>query len=297
MSTEQTKNNSSIGLIRLFLSLRFFVRVLKYLAVVVVFVFPVLFLFNGLASEFIKALEEIPVSSDSFGRENYQMGEHLGEFDSTSYRQAVDNFKQAVWQEKYLVFWNDNKNLPVYYENLGKAYMNVNKQKESAEAFDESVRYYIKYHGKGTSSYAFAGYEAAIMYSKLNEPDKEMDRIKTACEFYERLPAERQNKDCARVYIWLAHCYHEAKLYEDAAEYFDKGIRLLYDNIDWGIDDLSDVYLLALSYKSAMFVNEHLAQTEKYEEYKKLYDNITYLRDLSDKKLEEFTSHFGWEIA
>lgn len=258
---------------------------LIFIVLIAVILFPAWFFGGKAILSFKPSIEEMPVSANRMG--NYF-------FSMKQFDEALDQYKSAVWQEKYLVLWNDNADLPVYYNNLGRAYMNLDQPKKAVEQIENGLALLKIQTPENVADIAFANFQAGFLYSQTGEHSREMERLLSAMEYYDSLPAESQGKNAGSVNLFLAHCYYEEGDFGNAIARFEKGIPLYYDSIIWGIGDDGDNLFMAVCYKFAALAYEKAGNAEYAEKYLKKFNDIVLLRDISDAQLEECTSYYGW---
>jgi len=270
-------------------------RVVSALIVITVagMIFMPVWVLGGKSSIYraIESLEDMPVSSNTAGMQFMS----LAGADPDQYSKAASEFESAVWFEKYIVFWNDNKNLPQYHENAGRAFMQARRYTDAAKHYESSLREFENTSPQSAFNIAFVNFMAASAHSALGDAETEMVRITEAVRYFEALSEDRRNMDAGKAFIWLSHCYYEAGEYENAAAYFEMGIPLYYDVIDWGYGDNGEVVFAAVFFDCAANVYDKLSLPEKAAEYRKISEEIIYLRDYSESELSELRTHMGWD--
>lgn len=231
-------------------------------------------------------LEQRPISA-------YQWGEKF--FNIQSYHDATKNFKKAIFLDKYIVFWNDNSQLPIYYRELGRSLMNESDYSGMNKSLETSIEAYEKYRPDDVVGVAFAHHIAAMSCSLTGQEQEELNHSQIAYNYYSIQPRGDTDADTSIIGIWLAHCYYEKGDYITAGKLFDTNIPIYYETIDWGVGDQADAQILALAYKFALLSYKNLGDTENIEIYQKKYSNFTYLRDIQDAELDNFASQLGWD--
>lgn len=231
-------------------------------------------------------LEQRPISA-------YQWGEKF--FNIQSYHDATKNFKKAIFLDKYIVFWNDNSQLPIYYRELGRSLMNESDYSGMNKSLETSIEAYEKYRPDDVVGVAFAHHIAAMSCSLTGQEQEELNHSQIAYNYYSIQPRGDTDADTSIIGIWLAHCYYEKGDYITAGKLFDTNIPIYYGTIDWGVGDQADAQILALAYKFALLSYKNIGDTENIEIYQKKYSNFTYLRDIQDAELDNFASQLGWD--
>ena len=230
-------------------------------------------------------LEKQPVSS-------YQLGEKY--FNIQAYNDATKSFKKAVFLDKYVVFWNDNSQLPIYYRELGRSLMNESDYEGMNKSLEASLEAYEKYRTDDIEGAAFVHQMAAISCSMIGNAAEELNHSQIAYDYYSSLPRGSEDANTSKMGIWLAHCYYEKGDHATAGSLFDINIPIYYDTIDWGIWDEDSAQYLALAYKFALLSYEGLGDTENIEKYQNTYEQFLYLRDFDDEEVTDFASQLGW---
>ena len=88
--------------------------ILKILLPTLGFLIAIVIILGISISSVSQFLEQRPISA-------YQSGAKF--FNIQSYHDATKKFKTAIFLDKYIVFWNDNSQLPIYYRELGRSLM------------------------------------------------------------------------------------------------------------------------------------------------------------------------------
>ena len=231
-------------------------------------------------------LEQRPISA-------YQWGEKF--FNIQSYHDATKNFKKAIFLDKYIVFWNDNSQLPIYYRELGRSLMNESDYSGMNKSLETSIEAYEKYRPDDVEGAAFVHHIAAMSCSLIGKEQEELNHSQTAYDYYSSQPRGYADFDTSMIGIWLAHCYYEKGDYAAAGRLFDVNIPIYYETIDWGVGDQFNAQLLALAYRFALLSYEKLGDTENIELYQKKYSQFIYLRDIQDAELDNLGSQLGWD--
>lgn len=229
-------------------------------------------------------LENMPVFSNDMGIKYMKIGK---------YAEAADQFESAVWSEKYIVFWNDDTELPNYYQNLGKAYMNLSKPEKAAKEFDNYRLELEKRFPEKEFDIAFASFQAGVQYLRTGDNENAKDHMLSAAQYFDKRLEEEQDQDYGKVNIFLGYCYFKEGVYEKAIERFVKGIPAYYNNIDWGIGDKGDTIFISIAYRFLSKAYGYLKDIAKETKFIKKYEDIVYFRDISDKEVEEFMTGFG----
>ena len=233
-----------------------------------------------------RLLEQRPISADQWGAKYFNI-QH--------YHDATKNFKKAIFLEKYLVFWNDNSQLPIYYRDLGRSLMNEADYIGMNNSLNASLDAYEKYRPYDIEGAAFTHHMAATSCSLIGQEEDELIHSQTAYDYYSAQPRGYADSDTSMIGIWLAHCYYEKGDYATAGKLFDINIPIYYETIDWGVGDQSNAQLLALAYKFALLSYENLGDAESIEIYQKKYSQFSYLRDIQDSELTDFALQLGWD--
>jgi len=231
-----------------------------------------------------KEWEKNLTSCVTFGQDFYDLGVESG------YRNSIGNFKMAAFLDKFFVRWNDNTDIPEYYRSIGLAYSNLEKYDKALAYQEKSAAAYKKYCKDSDYDYAIANVLAMLAACKTNDLEKALYHGKEGAAYFEALPEEEQGIQAAYDYIWLANIYNKKGDYDAAAGYFEKGIPIMYEKVDWGFGNDENAILIAGAYKTAAAVYGKLGKTEKEREYREKYEEFMWYRDLAEEDLEEVVS-------
>lgn len=221
--------------------------------------------------------------------QNVYYGEkNLSIASETSQNNAINNYKQAVFLDRYIVFWNDNAEVSSYYSNIGSAYSNLEEYEEALDYNKKAVDAAELYGG-------MTDVEMAGLYSRMMILATSLDENETAAEYgmqgfqyYESLTDGQFGFEKGMTCIFIAHNFLNIKDYEAASQYFEQGIPLYYENVDWGYGDENYALLLVSAYKGAALSYEQLGDYEKYQEYNEKYDDYVWLRDYSEEEISDY---------
>lgn len=215
-----------------------------------------------------------------------------GNFDT-----AEKYFKRALFSEKYIVFWDGNLKLPSCYHCMGLVYEGLEKYAESADMYEKSLSAYEKYLPEDEENIALTHTKVSVIYSILGDVDRVIEHANVANNYYQSLPEERQNINAGTAALELANAYYNIGNYESASQYFEIGIPLLYNDLDWRIDDEWGPILLAVSYKIASETYGKLNNNEMQKYYEKEYNDILWIREIDEKEINELMEYFNWGIG
>lgn len=225
-----------------------------------------------------------PDSCYYWGVKNYNIG---------SYKDAASNFRKAILGEKAR-FWKNHRELPGYYNYLALSYANLGEYDNAVNQYENALDAYAKYDAGAVGSVAIINAQIAIIYSLQGNDDELIYYGSQAAEYYRNIGATSEIPEVSTIYLWLANAYYNTHQYELASEYFEVGIPLFYDTVNWGLGSNVSVKIIAVSYKIAALTNEKLGNIEQYEYYNEMYEDFVWLHSLTSMELDELCDEFHW---
>lgn len=222
-----------------------------------------------------------------WGMKNFETGNESG------YKSAISNFKKAIYGEK-IRFWKNHRQLPEYYDYLARSYSNLYQYDNAIEQFKNALEAYDRYEPEAVDSIALIKVQMAVVYSCQGSDEKVIHYGSQAAEYYKNTDTVPDAMTESSLYLWLANSYYNTHQYELASEYFELGIPLYYEAVNWGLGDELPVKMIAISYKMAAQTNEQLGNEERYEYYNEKYDKFVWLHSLTSADLDEIYNDFHW---
>lgn len=207
---------------------------------------------------------------------------------------AIRNFKFAVFIDKYIVLWNDNKNIPQYYCRIGKAYANADDLTHANEFFEKALSAFDRYCPEEKVRIAYTHTLASTVTAALNDNKNTLAHADQAVEYYKNNTSEEYKKTIATAYLFLANAYFNDQQYAKASECFDIGIPMYYDSVNWGFGDESEAKMLAISYNIAAKANEKAGNKQQYENYDQEYKDFIWYRDFTEQELLPIIEYYHW---
>ena len=217
-----------------------------------------------------------------------------GYFDLQNMDKAISCYKRALFIDKYLVFWNDNKGIPKYYDGIGLSYSEAEKYEDAEEYFDKSLIAFEKYNPNDISSISLVHVREALVTSCLGKNDSTIDHLLKAIEYYNEHLEDEPSNTISTAYLFLANSYYNTSQYEEAIKYFELGIPMYYDAVEWGFGDDYAAKTIAIQYKVASLAYAEFGDQEKADEYNTLYEDFMWYRDLTEEDLDTIINAFHW---
>ena len=217
-------------------------------------------------------------------------------YNNNNFESAEKYFKRALFCEKYIVFWDDNLNLPICYQCMGLVYEGLEKYEKSTDMYEKSLSAYEKYLPDAAEDIALTETKVSIIYSILGDVDMVIEHASAANDYYQSLPGQQQNINAGTAAIELANAYYNIGDYERASQYFEIGIPIIYDDLDWRMDDDLGPKLLVISYKMAADTYGKLNNDEMQQYYEKEYNDIVWIREIDEDEIDELMEYFHWGI-
>lgn len=214
-------------------------------------------------------------------------------YDIQNYTEAEKKFKTALFLEKYIIFW-DNKNLPICYTNLALVNGGLEKYEKSVDLYEQALSAYEKYLPQDYENIALVHTNVSLIYSLLGNNSMVLEHASMANDYYQSLEREQQNINAGTAALELAYACYNTGDYETAAIYFETGIPIIYDFVDWSIDNAAGPRTLAIAYKVAADTYGRLGNQEKQQQYKQKYEDIIWIRQISEEEIDKFMEYFHW---
>lgn len=211
-----------------------------------------------------------------------------------AYSDAITNYKIGIFIDKYIVLWNENNEIPKCYDGIAQSYMQSEELEEADRYFDKAIDAYEKYMPSEKHKIAISHLRAAMVTSALDDNSQTLFHANEASDFYEENLETSDAHTAASAFIWLANAYYNDAQYEKACEFFELGIPLFYDSVNWGVGDEADAKMIAISYKIASLAYLESGSQEQYEAYNALYEDFVWFRDFSDADLDHYIDYFHW---
>lgn len=155
--------------------------------------------------------------------------------DMQNYTEAEKCFKQALFLEKYIIFWGNHENLPGSYANLAQANASLGKYDKSTDLYEKALLAYEKYLPEDYENIALVHLRVSLVYSLLANNNMVLEHAGIANDYYQSLAREQQNINAASAALQLAYAYYNTGDYENAAIHFEAGIPIIYEILDWGV--------------------------------------------------------------
>ena len=229
---------------------------------------------------------EIAIGFGDSNANNYQS--------ETAIEEAISQYKKAVFIDKYLAFWNDNKNLPVLYYKIAKSYGDAEDSDHSIEYIEKSLEAFSEYSPEDLDDISLVYLYGCIIYGAKNDYAMVKSYAYAANEYYRNNYDTVDHRSLAQSYIWLAHAYFNEGDYTNAAECLENGTPLYYDTTAWGFGDSYDAIAIATLYKMASIAYQNIGNQEKYQEYNEKYEDFMWYRDLTESDLDYYIKYFHW---
>ena len=207
---------------------------------------------------------------------------------------AIRNYKFAVFIDKYIVLWNDNKNIPQYYCKIGKAYAYADDLAHANEFFDKALSAFECYCPEEKEWIAYTHTLASTVTAALNDNQKTLAHAGHAVEYYKNHSNGEYKMTIATAYLFLANAYFNDRQYVKASECFDIGIPMYYDSVNWGFGDESEAKMLAISYNIAAESNEKAGNKKQYDNYNQKYEDFIWYRDFTEQELLSIVEYYHW---
>lgn len=207
---------------------------------------------------------------------------------------AVSSYKKAAFIDKYLVLWNDNTGLPEYYDGIGQAYSSADRYEDAEKAFEKALEAYDKYNPDDISSISLVHVRMSLVTSSQGKNESTIEHLLKAIEYYNEHTEDESPTVISTAYLFLANAYYNISQYEEAIKYFELGIPMYYDSIEWGFGDDHEARTIAIQYKVASLTYAEYGDQEKADEYNKLYEDFMWYRDLTEEDLDTIINAFHW---
>lgn len=207
---------------------------------------------------------------------------------------AVSWYKKAIFVDKYLVIWNDNTGIPVYYDGIGQAYSSADKYEDAEKNFDNALAAYEKYNADDISAISLVHVKEALVTSSQGKNESTIDHLQKAFEYYNEHLEDESPAAISTACIFLANAYYNNSQYEEAIKYFELGIPIYYDAVEWGFGDDHAAKTIAIQYKVTSLAYAELGDQEKADEYNTLYEDFMWYRDLTEADLDTIIDTFHW---
>ncbi len=222
---------------------------------------------------------------------HYGLGNY---YELKNYEEAEKYFKRALFSEKYIVFWNNNLRLPKCYQCLGLVYEGMEDYAKSVDMYEKSLSAYEKYMPEALEDIALTHTKASVIYFILGDNGLVIEHAGIANDYYQALSENQQDINAATAAIWLANAYYNICDYGRAAQYFEIGIPILYDEMSWSMDDVWGPKTLVCSYKMAAETYEKLNNGEMQKYYVEQFENIVWMRNIEEEEIDELMEYFQW---
>lgn len=207
---------------------------------------------------------------------------------------AVSSYKKALFIDKYLVFWNDNSRMPVYYDGIGQAYSSADKYEDAEKNFDNALAAYEKYNADDISAISLVHVREALVTSSQGKNESTINHLQKAFEYYNEHLEDESPVVISTACLFLANAYYNNSQYEEAIKYFEIGIPMFYDSVEWGFGDDHEAKTIAIQYKVASLAYAEFGDQEKADEYNTLYEDFMWYRDLTEEDLDTIINAFHW---
>lgn len=213
----------------------------------------------------------------------------------SGYKSAVFNYRLAIFEDRYLHFFQDHINLPKYYYALGSALTNLYEYEDAKEAFISALSLYEKYEAEA-DTVALTKVQLEFTSAYMDQNEDVIYYGTKAIEYYQETPETPYKNAAAMAYLLLAGAYFTLSDYEKAAGYLEVGIPMYYDQVDWGINDTHAVNLLSVMYKMAEKANYKSGNTERGDYYSKQYEDFIWLHEVKNEDMKVLTDGFHWNL-
>ncbi len=220
------------------------------------------------------------------------LGESFGNIKKT--KECVSNYKIAIFLDKYIVIWNDNKGIPQYYSGIAQSYSDSEDFSNADKYYDKALEAFDKYAPEKKPEIAVTHLRAALVTSGLNNNEKTLYHALESSGYFENNMSTSDKYTAATSFVFAANAYYNAADYKSAAEYLEVAIPLYYDSVNWGFGDDPEAKMIAILYKVASLTYSHLDNQVKADEYNRLYNDFVWYRDFSDEDLYSIIDAFHW---
>ncbi len=212
------------------------------------------------------------------------------------YKEAEKYFKTALFLEKYIIFWDNHEKLPLCYACLALVNEGLEEYEKSAAFYEKSLSAYEKYLPQDHEDIALVHTRASIVYSVLGDNHKILEHAGIANNFYQSLDKEQQNINAAAAVLELAYACYNTEDFYNAANYFEIGIPIVCEALDWNIDDDVGPKMLAIAYKVAADTYGKLGNKEMQQNYERKYEDIIWIRQIDEEEITDLMKSFHWAI-
>lgn len=204
------------------------------------------------------------------------------------YEDAKESLDVALFMEKYIVFWNGNKELPIIYRNQALTLSGEKNYEEAARKFEEALTACESYLPEQKAVMASLHMQTALVYFMLGNDDMMEKHVEVSEDFYGALPSKNQDFATGIVFLEIAHLKYSVCDYEDAAMYFERGLPLVYEDIYWGPGNELQVKELVASYKMMADACERTGKEDAHQSYGEKYRYFCWIRDYSEDEIDTF---------
>lgn len=216
-------------------------------------------------------------------------------FDSSGDKEhAIKDYKTAVLLDKYVILWNHNDNIPKYYSSIAGCYTDEGDLQNADKYYSKALKAYERYRADDKSGIAFTNVHAAMVSSALDDNQTALEHAYKASDYYKDNLDKEDGYIAASAFIWLANAYNNDSQYEKAVEYYELGIPLYYDSVEWGFGDEEFAKMLAVIYKGASMAYSEIGNKKQCDYYNKKYEEWTEYREITEGDLETITDYFHW---
>lgn len=231
-------------------------------------------------------IEDMVRNNSAYGLSNY--------YDLANYESAAKNFRKALFLEKYIVFWDKNESLPQCYQNMALGLEGLQEFEKAADMYERAISAYEKYQPEDDETVMNIHTKISLIYSILGNNNKVIEHAGIANDYYQALDQKEQPIDAGTAAMELANGYYNTGDYERAAVYFEIAIPIIYNNLNWGIGDAVGPEALAIIYRLAADAYGKSGNEEMRSYYQEKYDDLVWVREISDDVIDEYMRMFHW---
>lgn len=229
---------------------------------------------------------------DNHLQSTVQSAETLSSLGKT--KEAVKNYKHAIRLDKYIVLWNENDAIPDYYSGIAVAYSNEEKLEEAEEYYAKTLKAYEKYRADDAAGIARTHLRWALICSMQDKNQETLKHAYEASAYYKDHLEKESGIAAAMAFVWLANAYYNDAQFKEAGTYFDLGIPLYDESVEWGFGDEEKAKMLAIFYKGAAMTYAKAGERKRSEQYEKKYSEWTEFREIKESDLQELIDYYHW---
>lgn len=208
-------------------------------------------------------------------------------------QKAKQYYKRAILLDKYIVLWNDNTDIPMYFCEIAVTYAGSDPL-TAEKYYNKSLKAIKKYASPKLNTYAYINLQAALTSSALGKNEIALQQLIIAGDYYKNNLETVDSYTAGTAFTHLANAYYNNGEYQKASDYFELGIPIYYASINWGFNDEMSARFVAAFYKTAAQTYQMLNNQEKCNEYTEKYNDFLWFRDIPEEYINSIINYYHW---